>query len=83
MVDDEVIAQLAAMPVALLVDYADAVDAAATAPWSGEPINAANPTAEVRRRLFGPLGAAQLVYLVVEHAQEIHLLRITVLELPD
>lgn len=75
--------QLAALPSHLLVDYARVLDAIADAPWDGAPQNANNPHAEVRRWLFGPLGVAQVLYLVLDREREVHVLRVVWLELPD
>lgn len=61
-------------------DFVRAFDAAAAAPWNGAPHHQDNPSAEVRRGLFGPLGAGLLLYLVRE--REIHVLRVLWLELP-
>lgn len=75
--------QIAELPLQLLGDYAHALDAAAAAPWDGAPHHKDNPDAEVRRGLFGPLGAGQLLYLVLEREQEIHVLQVLWLELPE
>jgi hypothetical protein len=75
--------QLAELPARLLLDYARTLDAVAAAPWDGASHNPANPDAEVRRRLFGPLGVGQVLYLVLEHEREVHVLRVVWLELPD
>ena len=61
----------------------NAVDAITAAPWDGAPHNANNPDAEVRRWLFGPLGMAQVLYLVLDRENEVHVLRVVWLELPD
>lgn len=74
--------QIAHLPPHLLLDYAHALDAAAAAPWAGAPHHKDNPDAEVRRRLFGPLGVGQLLYLVLEREQQIHVLQVLWLELP-
>jgi hypothetical protein len=43
-------------------------------PWSGGPQHANNPEGAVRRWAFGPGGAGQVVYLIVEDLKEVHLL---------
>lgn len=68
--------QLAALPARLLGDYARVLDALEVAPWNGEPQHAHNPQGEVRRWLFGPGGAAQVIYLIVERDREVHVLRV-------
>jgi hypothetical protein len=75
--------QIAHLPSRLLLDLAAALDALAAEPWSGASHNPDNPAAEVRRWLFGPLGVGQVVYLVLERAKEVHLLRVMWLELPE
>lgn len=75
--------QIGALPAHLLPDLFAAVDSLAAAPWVGESHNADYPDAPVRRRLFGPLGMCQVVYLVLERDREAHLLRIVWLELPE
>jgi hypothetical protein len=75
--------QIAELPPHLLRDYDQALDAAAAAPWDGAPHHKDNPSAEVRRWLFGPLGTGQLLYLVLEREREIHVLQVLWLELPD
>jgi vacuolar-type H+-ATPase subunit C/Vma6 len=37
----------------------------------------------VRRWLFGPIGVGQVLYLVLEREQEVHLLQVMWLELPE
>ncbi|MDQ3153357.1 MAG: hypothetical protein M3R63_17155 [Actinomycetota bacterium] len=45
-------------------------------PWNGRPQHPANPDAPVRRWAFGPRPsqAGQVVYLILEEQQEVHLL---------
>jgi len=43
-------------------------------PWNGEPQHEANPDGAVRRWHFGPGQAGQLIYLIDEHEQVVHLL---------
>ncbi|WP_037077334.1 hypothetical protein [Pseudonocardia spinosispora] len=74
--------QIAALPVHLLPDYAQALDALASTPWQGMSHNSNNSDAEVRRWLFGPLGVGQVIYLVLEREHEVHVLRVVWLELP-
>lgn len=45
-------------------------------PWNGAPQYAANPDVEVRRWHFGPNQAGQIIYLSLEHQQEVHLLMV-------
>jgi hypothetical protein len=75
--------QIDHLPTRLLPDLARALDALAGEPWSGTSHNPDNPTAEVRRWLFGPIGVGQVLYLVLEREQEVHLLQVMWLELPE
>lgn len=72
--DETTLGQVAALPVEVLVDYAEVLDVLEVAPWNGEPQNVANPEGAVRRWYFGPDGAGQVVYLVVEERREVHVL---------
>jgi hypothetical protein len=65
-----------------LLDLAAALDALAADPWSGASHDPDNPGTEVRRWLFGPLGAGQVIHLVLERTKEAHVLRVMWLELP-
>jgi hypothetical protein len=72
--DTEVSEQVAALPAEALVGYAEVVEVLQLTPWNGRPQHAANPDAPVRRWAFGPGQAGQVVYLILEEAQEVHLL---------
>ncbi len=43
-------------------------------PWNGEPQHKDNPDAQVHRWHFGPDLAGQVVCLIVEDPQEVHVL---------
>jgi hypothetical protein len=75
--------QIAELPPHLLRDYALVIDAVRAAPWESASHNPQNPGAEVRRRLFGPLGVGQILYLVLEREREVHVLYVVWLELSD
>ncbi|GAA4909927.1 hypothetical protein EV188_101114 [Actinomycetospora succinea] len=66
--------QVAALPVEALDAYAAVLDNLVQSPWSGEPQHGDNPDGAVRRQAFGPEDAGQLVYLILEGQQEVHLL---------
>lgn len=72
----EAAAQLDALPVSLLADYARVLDAVALAPWNGAPLNERNPEGAVRRWSFGPVETAQVLYLVLEREREVHVLQV-------
>ncbi|MGH3873257.1 MAG: hypothetical protein ACRDSR_17390 [Pseudonocardiaceae bacterium] len=68
--------QIAALP----DDYAEVLGVLELLwPWSGEPQHGEpqhkdNPTAAVRRWIFGPDGAGQTVYLILKDQREVHVL---------
>ncbi len=66
--------QIAALPRHAVADYARVLDALELAPWNGAAHHEDNPDGAVRHWLFGPGGAGQILYLVVEGAREIHVL---------
>lgn len=43
-------------------------------PWNGAPQHAENPEGAVRRWTFGPGQAGQVIYLILEDQQEVHML---------
>lgn len=65
---------IAALPTEALAVFAEARTVLETAPWSGPPQNADNPDCAVRHLLFGPAAAGQIVYLILDHAREVHVL---------
>lgn len=66
--------QVAALPDLVLADYAQVLDLLQVVPWKGQPQHVANPDAPVRRWVFGPTQAGQVVYLILEEQREVHLL---------
>ena len=66
--------QIAALPDEALVGYAEVTNVLELSPWAGPPHHRSNPGGAVRRWHFGPSAAGQLIYLVVEDAQEVHVL---------
>jgi len=66
--------QVAALSAEALVGYAEVLEVLQLAPWNGRPQHQANPDAPVRRWAFGPSQAGQVVYLILEEQQEVHLL---------
>ncbi len=74
--DDEVFEQVAALPTEALRAYFEVLDVLQLTPWNGEPQNPNNPGGEVRRWHFGPGLAGQVVYLVLEDRQEVHVLMV-------
>jgi hypothetical protein len=75
--DDEVNAQVEALPDELLPHYAQLLDLLELAPWHSRPYNGAKPDGVMRSMLFGPSGrAAEAVFLVLEDDQRVEIVRI-------
>jgi hypothetical protein len=76
--DNEVEAQVEAMPAELLPHLAQLLDVLEVVPWNSAPYNDARPDGTMRTVLFGPAGhAAEAVFLIVEDQQRVDILRIT------
>lgn len=73
---EEVIEQTSALPDYLLGYYLQVLDVLELAPWTGEPYNAADPDGVMRKLLFGPEGAGEVIYLVLEYDRRVELLRV-------
>jgi hypothetical protein len=74
--DDEVMEQVAALPVELFPYYAQVLDLLELSPWTGEPYHPGKPAAPMRRLPFGPGGRGEVIYLVLEDRQRVDLLRV-------
>ncbi len=75
--DDEVNAQVAAMPDDLLAYYAQVLDLLEIAPWSSEPYTEAKPDGVMRRLQFGSTGrTAQAVFLILDREQRVEIVRV-------
>lgn len=72
--DQAVFEQVAALPTEALTAYAEVLDVLHLTPWNGESQHEDNPDAQVRRWHFGPDLAGQVVYLIVEDLEEVHVL---------
>jgi hypothetical protein len=70
----EALEQITALPDEALNGYADVLGVLELAPWSGQPQHERHPDGAVRRWLFGPDGAGQVVYLILEDQREVHVL---------
>jgi hypothetical protein len=71
--------QIAALPYDAAQYLAQALDLLEMAPWAGRPHNPDKPDGNMRDLTFG--GSGLLTYLIVEHAREVCILRVT--WLPD
>lgn len=67
-------AQVAALPADVLDAYAEVLEVLQLTPWNGRPQHEDNPQGAVRRWTFGVGQAGQVVYLILEEQQEVHLL---------
>lgn len=75
--DDEVNAQVAAMPDDLLAHYAQVLDLLELAPWSSEPYTDAKPDGVMRRLPFGPPGrTAQAIFLILDRDLRVEIVRV-------
>ena len=63
---------LDALPTAAATALPEVWTLLATAPWSGLPQNEHNPDGAVRHMLFGPAGAGQVIYVILESVREVH-----------
>lgn len=72
--DNAVFEQVAALPAEAVAAYADVLEVLQLTPWNGEPQHRANPDAAVRRWTFGPGQVGQIVYLILDEQQEVHVL---------
>ena len=72
--DAAVSEQVAALPAEILASYVEVLAVLQLTPWNGCPQHSANPDAPVRRWAFGPGQAGQVIYLILEDQQEVHLL---------
>lgn len=72
--DQTVLEQVAALPQHALGGYAEVLKVLGLTPWNGEPQHEQNPGGALRRWHFGPEGAGQVVYLIVEDLQQVHIL---------
>lgn len=72
--DSATLAQVAALPDAVLDTFVELLDVLVLTPWNGMPQHEVNPNGPVRRWTFGPGHEGQVVSLVLEDQQEVHLL---------
>lgn len=72
--DDDVLDQVADLPAEGLLAFRELLKVLELVPWNGLPQHAGKPNSEVRWMPFGPGDAGQVVYLVLEDVDEVHLL---------
>ncbi|MBP2475762.1 hypothetical protein JOF53_004634 [Crossiella equi] len=71
---DEVIAALETLPKAALLSYAEAITVLELTPHVGRPLNPARPDG-IKELLFAD-GRGAILYLVLEHVVEAHMLEL-------
>lgn len=64
--------QIAALPDEALDSYAEVAGVIELSPWAGPPQHEGNPDGAVRHWRFGAAG--QVVYLIVQDVQEVHVI---------
>jgi hypothetical protein len=75
--DDEVNAQVEALPDELLPYYAQLLDLLELAPWHSEPYSNAKPDGVMRKMMFGPPGRmAEAIFLVLERDRRVEIVRV-------
>lgn len=82
--DEETLPQIAALPVESLDTYAELCATLEVAPWNGKPQNPDNPDGAVRCWVFTwSTGSGQTIYLIDDHAREVHILRLQWVDTPE
>lgn len=69
-------AQIDALPFVAALGYAEALGVMKLVPWSGLPLNKANPDGAVRQIGFGTGGYGAVTYLILEDQQRVDVLRV-------
>lgn len=72
--DPTTIAQVAALPGDAPDAYAEVLEVLQLTPWNSQPQREANPAGALRPWIFGGGLAGQVVDLITEERQEVHLL---------
>jgi hypothetical protein len=72
---DEVVAQTSALPDHCF-SYLQVLAVLELVPWNGEPYSEAKPDGAMRKLLFGPDGAGEVIYLILEYDRRVELLRV-------
>lgn len=74
--DDDIARQLDALPPAALTAFAELRVLLELDPWSGGPVNPANPDGPVRTRSFGTAHEGVAAYLILEADRRVDLVQI-------
>ncbi|QUQ72248.1 hypothetical protein [Kutzneria sp. CA-103260] len=68
--------QIDALPPEAVPGLAEVFRVLELAPWNGDSQHDKNPTAEVRKWKFGPHAAGQVIYLILDHQREVHIVMV-------
>ncbi len=73
----EVTATIAALPTNVLPALGEVFDVLRIAPWNGPPYSDDNPDGPMRHWAFGPGDVGDVIYLILERARWVEVVRIT------
>lgn len=68
--------QIDALPHPVALGYAEALGVLQLAPWSGLPMNDANPAGAVRQLVFGPGGYGTMTYLILDDDRRVDVITV-------
>lgn len=73
----EVTATIAVLPDSVLPSLGEIFDVLRIAPWNGPPYNEDNVEGAMRHWAFGPGNVGDVIYLILENARRVEVVRIT------
>lgn len=73
----EVTATIAALPDSVLPALGEIFDVLRIAPWNGPPYSKDNADGAMRHWVFGPGDLGDVIYLILENARRVEVVRIT------
>ncbi|MFI9385979.1 hypothetical protein [Kutzneria sp. NPDC052558] len=68
--------QIEALPREALPGLTEVYNVLELTPWNGDPHHKDNPGAAMRRWKFGPGAEGQVIYLILEHQREVHIVMV-------
>lgn len=74
--DEQAQQQIDHLPAHALAAYAELRTLLEVSPWSGDPINEANPDAEVRTLTFGAHHEGMVTYLILDDQRRVDVLSV-------
>lgn len=69
-------AEIAALPTAAALGYAEALGLMRLMPWNGHPLNEDNPDGAVRALVFGPEARGMVTYLILDREQQVDVITV-------